>query len=212
MKQHEIASTAHKSRKSWNIASNDDVCLYKHKLDEMLNNISIPADCIICTNVLCTNNSHIDSIQKLHDDLISASICASDCIPNTGQSKRKIPGWDITVSHAREIALFWRSIWINLNSPRTHIVADIMRRTRATYHYKIRKLKKDREKLQREAMAKAISENNSRQLWTEVRKIRNKNSSSINCIDEITGNSCIAELFSKNIMNCTILFHMKSKK
>ena len=50
-----------------------------------------------------------------------------------------------------------------------------MRRTRATYHYKIRKLKKDREKLQKEAMAKAISENISRQLWTEVRKIRNKN-------------------------------------
>ena len=141
-----------------------DVCLYKHKLDKMLNNISIPADCIICTNVLCKNNSHIDSIQKLHDDLISASICASDCIPNTGQSKRKIPWWDTTVSHARKIALFWRSIWINLNSPRTHIVADIMRRTRATYHYKIRKLKKDREKLQKEAMAKAISENNSRQL------------------------------------------------
>ena len=46
-------------------------------------------------------------------------------------------------------------------------------------------------------MAKAISENNSRQLWTEVRKILNKNSSSINCIDDITGNSCIAELFSK---------------
>ena len=45
-----------------------------------------------------------------------------------------------------------------------------MRRTRATYRYKIRKLKKDREKLQKEAMAKAISENNSRQLWTEVRK------------------------------------------
>ena len=128
------------------MASNDDVCLYKHKLDEMLINISIPADCIIYTNVLCTNNSHIDSIQKLNDDLISASLCASDCISNTGQSKRKIPGWDINVSHAREIALFWRSIWINLKSPRTHIVADIMSRTRATYHYKIRKLKTDREK------------------------------------------------------------------
>ena len=108
----------------------------------------------------------------------------------------------------------WRPehFWINLNSPRTHIVADIMRSTRATYHCKIKKLKKDREKLQKEAMAKAISGNNSRQLWTEVRKVRNKNSSSINCIDDITGNSCIAKLFSKNIMNCTFLFHMKSKK
>ena len=85
----------------------------------MLINISILTDCIICTKVLCTNNSHIDSIQKLHDDLISASIhvCASECILNTGQSKRKIPGWDITVSHAREIAL--------------------------SYHCKIKKLKKN---------------------------------------------------------------------
>ena len=92
-----------------------------------------------------------------------------------------------------KLFFFLRSIWINLNSPRTHIVADIMRRTRATYHYKIRKLKKDHEKLQKEAMAKAISENNSGQLCTEVKKIRNKNSLSINCIDDITGNSCIAE-------------------
>ena len=58
-------------------------------------------------------------------------------------------------------------------------------------------LKKDREKRQTEAMAKAISENNSRQLWTEVRNVRNRNSLSMNCIDDITGNSCIAELFSK---------------
>ena len=79
-----------------------------------------------------------------------------------------------------------------------------MRRTRATYHYKIRKLKKYCEKQQKEAMAKAISENNSRQLWTEVRKILNKNSSSMNCIDDITGVSCIAELFSKKYNEFTI--------
>ena len=46
--------------------------------------------------------------RELHYDLISVSICASECIPNpnTGQSKRKIPGWDITVSQTRDIALF----------------------------------------------------------------------------------------------------------
>ena len=64
LKKQEITFTVKKSRKSWNIASNGDVCLYKHILDEMLNNISIPTDCIICTNVLCTNNFHIDSIQR----------------------------------------------------------------------------------------------------------------------------------------------------
>ena len=48
-------------------------------------------------------------------------------------------------------------------------------------------------------MVKAISWNNSRQLWAEIRISEEKNSSSINFINDITGNSCIAELFSKLI-------------
>ena len=114
----------------------------------------------------------------------------------TGQCKNKIPGWDATISHEREIALFWRSIWINLNSPRDGIVAGIMRRTRAKYHYSVRKLKRENNLLKRKAMANAIIENNSRQLWTEVRKIRHTNSSCSNCIDGVIGDIKITELFA----------------
>ena len=41
----------------------------------------------------------------------------------------------------KEPALFWRSIWLCNNSPRQGIVADIMRKTRAQYHYSIRQVK-----------------------------------------------------------------------
>ena len=50
--------------------------------------------------------------------------------------------------------------------------------------------------MKKEAMANAISENNSRQLWEEVRKIRNKNSPISNCIDETIGDVNIASLFA----------------
>ena len=66
--------------------------------------------------------------------------------------------------------MLWRSIWISLNSPRSGIVADIMRRTRCKYHYAIRKIKNKNLKLRKEAMANAISQNNSRQLWDEILK------------------------------------------
>ena len=63
-------------------------------------------------------------------------------IPSTKQNKkRKIPGWNENVQHSKEIALFRRSIWLNNNSPRQGVVADIMRITRAKYHYCIREVK-----------------------------------------------------------------------
>ena len=46
--------------------------------------------------------------------------------------------WNENVQHSKEIALFWRSNWLNNNSPRQGIVADIMQRTKAI---KIRKHK-----------------------------------------------------------------------
>ena len=46
------------------------------------------------------------------------------------------------------------------------------------------------------AVARAINDNNSRQLWTEVYKIRNKNSTISNSIDDVSGDVDIANLFS----------------
>ena len=68
--------------------------------------------------------------------MISSMIGASEVIPSTTTKTSKIiPGWDTSVSYKKEIALFWRSNWISMNSPRDGHVADIMRRTRAQYHY-----------------------------------------------------------------------------
>ena len=45
-------------------------------------------------------------------------------------------------------------------------------------------------------MARPINDNNSRQLWTEVYKIKNKYSTISNSIDDVSGDVDIANLFS----------------
>ena len=120
--------------------------------------------------MLCNESVHINCIKKFHDDIALAAIMTSDVIPETVKESNDFPGWTKETSYLREIALFWRSIWIRLNSPRSGIVADIMRHTRCKYHYAIRIRKKI--KLRKEAMANAISQNNSRQLWDEIKKVR----------------------------------------
>ena len=105
----------------------------------------------------------------------------------------KNTGWDVNLSNEREIALFWRCIWISMKSPRDGVVAEIMRRTRAQYHYALRKLKKNAIALRRNAMAESIINNKSRDLWSEIRKVKNTTKTVSTCID---GDINIAELCS----------------
>ena len=53
-------------------------------------------------------------------------------------------------------------------------MADIMCRTCSKYHYAIRKIKNKNLKLRKEAMADAISQNNARQLWDEIKSKKYK--------------------------------------
>ena len=50
--------------------------------------------------------------------------------------------------------------------------------------------------LRKNAMAKSISENNSRDLWKEVYKVRSKCKTSSQCMGDVSGNESISELFA----------------
>ena len=122
--------------------------LYKSKPDDYLSKICIPTGCLNCKDMLCKCITQVNSIQKLHDDIVSACIDASQVTHSTSKKTSKtIPGWDSSVSYKRERALFWKSSWHCMNCPRDGNVADIMRRTTTQYHYAIRKLKSNNELL-----------------------------------------------------------------
>ena len=57
-----------------------------------------------------------------------------------------------------------------------------MRRTRAKYYYCVRVVKKNGLLYKKQAMTRSIAENNSRNLWSECRKIRQKISNSPICM------------------------------
>ena len=113
----------------------------------------------------------------------------------------KILGWTEVVQIHKEIALFWRSIWLCNNSPRQGVVADVMRNAIAKYHYAIRQVKKKELQYKKQSMARVIAFNISRDLWTHTRKIRKNLSASPNCMDNVTGNENISELFAGKYCN-----------
>ena len=59
-------------------------------------------------------------------------------------------------------------MWIDRGRPHSGVVVEIIRRTRAAYHYAIRRAKKNETEIVRERFADMILQNKSRDFWSEV--------------------------------------------
>ena len=68
-----------------------------------------------------------------------------------------------------------------------------MKETCRKYHYGIRNVKSNEEDIKKQKFAETLCDNTSRQFWLEVKKIRNKNTLSSLCIDNISGDENLAK-------------------
>ena len=71
-----------------------------------------------------------------------------------------------------------------------------MRRTRAAYHYAIRKLKREEGKLVNERLANSMLTNNTRDFWSEIERIRSNKCGTSRIVDGQTDGLSIAEVFA----------------
>jgi hypothetical protein len=82
-------------------------------------------------------------------------------IPRTARSnvdRRNdvMPGWNEFVAPLRVKSILWHDIWVECGRPHDGVVASIMRRTRASYHYAVRYVKNNRFDIIKDRFASAI--------------------------------------------------------
>ena len=87
--------------------------------------------------------------------------------------RNTIPGWNSETDIAREKSLFWHSLWTINGKPDVGVLADVMRYVRNHNHFLVSILKKDRDSAIKLSLGVALTTNQSRNYWTEVRKINN---------------------------------------
>ena len=80
-------------------------------------------------------------------------------------------------------------------------IALIRRRTRAKYHYAIRFVNKEKNRIKSNKMAQAIANNNDRDLWQEVKQLKQTNRSVPNVMDNVSGADDIISLFTNKFKN-----------
>jgi len=104
--------------------------------------------------------------------------------------------WSEYVQPVRDKSLFWHKLWLDCSRPKTGVVADCMRRTRAAYHYSIRKVKRDEDTLINERIADSIINNDARDFWSEIKRIRSNKAGKSRIVDGQTEDINIAKLFA----------------
>jgi len=145
---HAMSDKIYHAKVAWRKCTDADLT-HGNFLSVLLRDVHLPVDALQCRNPLCVNSEHVSYIHRYATYLIEACLAAAERVlpkTNQGHSNRK-PGWDEFVRPAREKSLFWHDIWSHAACPRTCVLADIMRRTRAAYHYAIRRIKKERDNI-----------------------------------------------------------------
>ena len=92
--------------------------------------------------------------------------------------------------------MFWHWLWVDSDRPRHGHVADIMRKTRASYHYAVRHIKRRERELRKSKMAESVSTNKQLDIWVETQKMLSGKKPSINSVDGACNPEAISEVFA----------------
>ena len=195
-----LQERVHHSKPAWFRASHDQINAYKDMCENNLRNIVYDDDALSCTNVFCIK--HSSQICELYNNVIQASVEAASVIPSTAPSGgRSIPGWNQHVEAQKKESLYWHRYWCDQGRPHEGPVAGQMRMSRARYHRAIRHIKKCESDIRMDKMAEAISNNNHRDLYVEVNKIKGRNNKTVPCVDGCCDDETIANNFSDKYNN-----------
>ena len=183
---------------SWSKIKPDNIENYRNLLTAKLKLIYLPVDALSCTNTHCTNLEHRKSLELFAGGLVD--IChrtGLDTFPHAKGPSSRVPGWTEFVAPYRDKSLFWHSLWVECGRPREGAVADSMRRTRAAYHYAIRRARRDEDDIVRNRFAQSLLQNNDRDFWQEVKKIKNSKVLNNCTVDGHSNSQEIAQLFGQ---------------
>lgn len=179
-----------KPKPSWKNASDTERITFNCMLEQKLKCLDIQ-QCVDCTNVHCTNATHLKSADDFTLNLLqSVEQCAKKCLPIPKQGplstkKTAIANWNNEIQPYKDKAQFWHAIWISAGKPLNSELHKIMKKTRNIYHYQIRKCKQAADRLKKNSLLDACFNNNG-DIFTELKKLRHTNDTQVTVIDGIS--------------------------
>ena len=169
---------------NWNGATDSHIQNYKSLLNQELTDFIIPEYLLNCNDLLC--NEHSNDIQELMDELIQIMInCANKTIPTKKMSNHSkgIPGWKDFVQPYKDRSIYWTNLWKSAGFPPNGPFADERRFARYKYHWAIKKVKKDKDKIIKQKTADQLARKSFNSFWSTIKQSNGTNKPKSKVID-----------------------------
>ena len=158
----------------WNCMTDKYVRKYCTLTDKSLHEIYIPTDAVSCKNVHCSDENHIDAINKLYSDIVNSLIQPGEQIMQNDKKKYSHkPGWAEYVDDLYDTSREIRQMWINAGKPRQGPVHDQHVKCKSRFKYALRFIKNNENMLRKEALAKKLADLNPKAFWSEIKNMNN---------------------------------------
>ena len=182
---------------SYNWYGASDVNLYNYNLCTRveLAKIKLPFDALQCDDIHCI--SHRNDIDQFYYNIINVLIsCTKQCIPVLKlHDNNYIAGWNEHVSHYHNVARTEFKWWVSKNRPRHGPIYHAMRSSRARFKYALRQCRYNEQQIASEKLANHMKDHELNDFWKDIRKHSKSKSALSNCIDGVTGETAIADLW-----------------
>ena len=180
----------------WNKATPQMIDNYNQSLMTTLQNIAVPEG-IHCQDVKCNNDSHRLDIQTYCDSLLAAiESSTTDFIPPVSKpGEKRHAGWVEFVKPFQDEARFYYAIWQSYGKPLNCPVHNAMKHSRNSYHYAVRRLKRNAESLKDDKLMEHCTSGNSSDIIKELKKQNPTSTPHVSSIDGHCGDQNIANHF-----------------
>lgn len=196
----EVPSTVYRTtgyRPCWNKADANQIQSYKEDLKSQINRINISPG-IQCHDVTCSNPSHRIDIDVFCNEILNAldSSTTRHIPPVKTPHEKKLPGWSDLVKPFQEDARFYYAVWESYGKPLNCPIHNLMKQSKNRYHYAVRSIKRQSEKLRNDKLLDHCLKGNATNIVKEFKKQNPcKVSSAVN-IDGHTNSTDISNHFA----------------
>jgi hypothetical protein len=151
-----------------------------------------------CRDIECQHEHRRDQINDWCEDLVNFCLKADCVFPRKTGHKKQRPGWNEMVKPFKEDNLFWFNTWRCAGKPMAGLLFENMKNAWKQYFYAVCRVKRKEAQLRNEKLAAAVADNNSRDFFSEVKRMRSANQSR-HGINGYSDPKDIANVYAKKI-------------
>ena len=181
---------------NWNKLTQEQRLLFKQKMSEYLNNISVPLSCVVHGNHLCFNDCHKASVERYYEEITTAILKAEQCLPRVNPSIQR-SFWSEELSVLKDESINSTNEWKEAGCPSSGPIYDLKKDCHYRYKKEIRKCKREDEKRQNDALFDDLMGRDTNAFWKKWNSINRIGDPLVTRIEGETDPVNIADTFSR---------------